>query len=201
MQRLARTSWLAASALLLICSLAPAAATPTPTPMVDGDCAEYPALQAQQVTVADGVTLFIHQDAHYVWLCYTYPAGSMGMLDMTLKAPRLAAPLVLHASVQLGEWPLNRPDLVPPNAESSLWWNTSGWTANTIGVNGLDTSGPQARLRFKNARAREAQLSKQRFGQGDWQFTLKIYGIQTGTGKHTDLLFPADGSFFNLKAF
>src|SRR5262249_6611727 len=132
--------------------------------------------------------------------CYTYPAGSMGMLDLTLKTPRVPEPLVLHASVQLGEWPLNRPDLVPPNAESDLWWNVSGWTANTIAVNGLDTSGPKPRLKLKNAKARELQLSKQRFGRGDWQLMLKIYGIQGTDGAKSDLVFPADGTSFTLNA-
>lgn len=190
------TSWLC---LLLLALGANAAAAPRPTPMVDGDCAEYAQLGAARLRAGDGIDLYLYDDEHYVWMCYTYPQGSMGQLDMVLKTARLEAPLNLHASAQLGEWPVGRDDLVPRDPQSDKWWNQHGWTANTVWVNGIDTSGTSPRFRLRNAKARELQLSKQRFGHGDWQFSMTIYQVKDAAGGMREVRFPADGSFYTFK--
>jgi hypothetical protein len=179
--------------------ISPARAAQHPTPLMDADCSEYRELPAQRISVASGIELYIYQDEHYVWLCYTYPPGSRGLLDMQLKTDKLASPLNLHVSAQLGEWPVDRDDLRPKGAESDLWWNTSGWTGTVSWINGMDTSGPTPRYRWKDAKAREIQLAKKRFGRGDWQFTLSIH-VRDQSGKFQDVPFPADGSYFKLKA-
>jgi hypothetical protein len=159
-------------------------------PLVDGDCGGYAGLGAQSFVVAPQVRLYVWQDAHYVWLCHDVPAGSFGAVDLRLAAPALAAPLVLHVSAQLGEWPADKPDHAPATPESPLWWNTRGWTANPVWINGMDRSGPTPRPRFRNAPAREIQLAKQRFGRGVWAFSLEIHGI---AGHDAALRFPARG--------
>ncbi|GAB3425825.1 hypothetical protein NX773_19205 [Massilia solisilvae] len=178
----------------------PARAASHPTPLVDGDCSEYARLPAQAIDAGSGVTLYVYQDEHHVWLCYTYPPGSMGQLDMQVSTGKLAAPLNLHVSAQLGEWPVGRDDLTPHSPESDLWWNFSGWTANIIWLNGMDRSGPQPRYRWKNAAGRELQLAKQRFGHGEWKLALTIHDIKAADGKSREVRFPADGSFYTLKA-
>jgi hypothetical protein len=170
-----------------------------PTPMVDGDCSEYGQLPAKRVSVGSGIDMYIYEDDHYVWMCYTYPPGSLGTLDMKLKTDALADTLNLHASAQLGEWPVNRDDLRPKSPESDLWWNNKGWVGNATSLNGMDTSGPAPRYRWKHGTARELQLAKKRFGHGDWQFAMTIYRIKDQSGKTQDVNFPADGSFYTLK--
>ncbi|TFW20170.1 hypothetical protein E4L96_10635 [Massilia arenosa] len=175
-----------------------AGAASLPAPMVDGDCAEFRPLGARMIALSPQVQLFVYEDEHYVWMCYTLPPGSMGQLDMVLATPALPAALNLHVSAQLGEWPAGRPELVPKNAESDAWWQVQGWTANTLHVNGMDTSGQQPRYRWKETPGRELQLSKARFGHGTWTVSMTIYGIGDGHGRRADLHFPAQGSVYSL---
>lgn len=182
----------------LLCG-APCAFAAPASPMLDADCSEYPALGAVRQQVAPGVDLYIHQDEHYVWLCYTFPAGSMGQLDMQLQAPALTSALNLHVSAQLGEWPLDRADLQPLTPESDLWWETSGWTGTVLRIHGMDTSGPKPRYRWKDSRAREVQLSKARFGRGEWRFSLEIHQVRNGAGALGEVRFPAQG-MYSMKA-
>lgn len=185
------------SLAFLLCCAASASAAP-PVPMVDGDCSEYAQPGARHFSAAPGVDLHVFEDQHYVWFCYTYPEGSMGQLDLRLSTPRLAAPLNLHVSAQLGEWPVGRDDLTPKNPDSDLWWNQDGWTGNTIQLNGMDTSGPKPRYRWKNARARELQLAKRRFGSGKWEFSMEIYQVKLGDGLRT-VHFPEQGKMQALE--
>jgi len=192
--------WLVALALVSVCGAAERSFAQEP-PLVDGSCEEYPRLGAKRLTVSGDVELYVYQDKHYVWLCYGYPEGSFGTLDVKLKTAALPAPLNLHVSAQLGEWPADKPDLAPQNAESELWWNAVGWTANPVWVNGMDKSGDKPRYRFKNAKARELQLSKRRFGRGDWSFSMEIRSVKGGDGKFYDVVFPKAGEFYTLKTF
>ena len=162
--------------------------------MLDGSCVEYVGLSADRELLANGVNLFIHQDHAYVWLCYTYPPGSYGTLDLELQAPNLEQPLNLHASAQLGEWPSASEELIPKSPESDRWWNQHGWMSNPVWINGMDNSGEEARYRFKNAPARETQLSKGRFGSGEWRIKLTITSIKVAEGDYTVVQFPQDGS-------
>lgn len=167
-------------------------------PLVDGDCGEYPGLGVRPLTLAPKVDLFVYQDAHYVWLCYTYPDNSFGTVDVRLETPALSAPLNLHVSAQLGEWPAEDPEAAPQDPQSDRWWNARGWIANPVWANGLDDSGETVRTRYKNAPARELQLSQGRFGRGEWRFSLKIGLIRGADGKFYEVNFPADGSLYTL---
>lgn len=183
------------SRLLLSLALlsVPAAALAAPAPpLVDGDCTDYKLPGTRTFPVAAGIDLHVAEDEHFVWFCYTYPPGSMAQLDMTLRTPRLAEPLNLHVSAQLGEWPAGRADLAPADPNSDLWWNTRGWTANTLHINGMDTSGPAPRYRWKHTPGRELQLSKQRFGSGPWEFSMAIYQVRQGDAMRT-VHFPSGG--------
>jgi hypothetical protein len=170
-------------------------------PLVDGDCDEYSRLKAKQIAISNDITLSIFQDKHFVWLCYGYPEGSFATVDLKLKTPALSETLNLHVSAQLGEWPVTKPELIPPNPESDLWWNAKGWTANPVWINGMDRTGAQARYRFKNAKAREFQLSKRRFGRGEWQFSMEIRRIKGSDGNFYDVVFPRGGELYTLKTF
>src|SRR4030095_950886 len=108
----------------------------------DGDCSEYPPLRAERLTVSPDVDLYIYQDRYFVWLCYTYPTGSFATVDLTLKTRAIPEPIDLHVSAQLGEWPANKPELVPKNAESDLWWKFHGWDANQGMVKWMGRRGP-----------------------------------------------------------
>jgi hypothetical protein len=168
--------------------------------MLDNDCSEYSRLPATKIDAGKGIDLYIYEDAHYVWLCYTYPDnGSLGTLDMKLKTDALAAPLNLHVSAEIGEWPADRDDLAPKNPESDIWWNNKGWTGYPALLHGMDRSGPTPRYRFKNTQARELQLGKERFGKGNWQFALTIHNIKGEDGQAKAVRFPANGSYYVLK--
>jgi hypothetical protein len=169
------------------------------TPMVDGDCGEYTNLGAESVSLSKDVTLKIFQNEDYVWMCYGYPEGSFGTLDLVVKTDSLKDAVNLHASAQLGEWPADNPELVPKSAESDLWWNVKGWTANPVWINGMDTTSPKPQYRFRNAKARELQLSKDRFGSGEWRLTLNIRRVKGNDGEFYDITFPKDGSQYILK--
>ena len=162
-----------------------AGAAQKPVPMVNGDCSEYPELSAKRIDVGHGIELHIYDNEHYVWLCYTYPKGSVGVLDMKLKTARLAHPLNIHVSAQLGEWPADRDDLAPKTADSDIWWNQNGWYGTFS-------------YRSRDGTAREIQLAKKRFGNGDWQMALTIYGIVDQGGTRQDYKFPADGSYYTF---
>ncbi|HJU55467.1 MAG TPA: hypothetical protein VJ715_12875 [Pyrinomonadaceae bacterium] len=195
-----RVVWLVALAFVSVCAMAQRSFGEEP-PLVDGSCEEYARLRAKRVAVSKDVELHVYQDKHYVWMCYSYPEGSFGTVDVKLKTAALPAPLNLHVSAQLGEWPADKPELAPQNAESELWWNAVGWTANPVWINGMDRSGEKPRYRFKNAKARELQLSKRRFGRGAWSFSMEIRSIKGGDGKLYDVVFPKAGESYSLKVF
>jgi hypothetical protein len=170
-------------------------------PLVDGNCEEYSRLRAKKVAISNEIDLYLYQDKYYVWLCYTYPDGSFATADLTLKTHALPSRLNLHVSAQLGEWPADKPELAPKDAESDQWWNARGWTANTVWINGMDRSGDTPRYRFKNAKAREMQLSKRRFGKGNWLLKLEVRRVKGPDGKFYDAVFPKTAESYVLKVF
>lgn len=170
-------------------------------PLVDGSIEDFKALGVIPTNLGPGVDLYFYQDKHYVWIAYDYPDGSWGTLDLKLKTEELDGPLNLHVSAQVGEWPLDNPELAPKNPESNYWWNTNGWTANAVWTNGMDRSGDVPRYRFKNAKARELQLSKKRFGRGEWKLTMEIRAIAQANGERSTITFPQDGSEHILEVF
>ncbi|MCL1633318.1 hypothetical protein M2650_01475 [Luteimonas sp. SX5] len=167
-------------------------------PLLDGECGEYPALAQSKHPVADDVVLYVFQDRDYVWLCYTLPANSFGMADLTVAAPALKKPLNLHVSAQLGEWPADEPNAAPAGPDSPRWWNHRGWSGTTVPFNGakatLDETGkPEVDYNFRMTRARELQLSKQRFGRGQWRWHIDIRNVADEKGGQMSLRFPKEG--------
>lgn len=189
--RIMKTNLLSVAVVLflVLCASANAQAPP----LVDGDCGEYAGLKAKTFVVSDDVALLVYQDKHFVWLCYGYPEGSFAMADLKLKTKTFPAGINLHVSAQLGEWPLDKPELAPKNAESDLWWNHKQWTANTVWINGMDRTGDTPRYKFKNAKAREIQIAKMRFGKGTWQFSIEIRNIMGKNGRTYNAAFPKSG--------
>ena len=169
--------------------------------MVDGRIDEYLELDVEPIEISPEVNLFIYQNEHYVWLAYDYTVGSYGTIDLSLEAPNLPEALNLHVSGQMGEWPVSRPDEAPDNPESEKWWNYKGWTANPIWINGMDRSGTEARYRFQNTPAREIQLSKERFGKGEWRFSMEIRSIRTEEGNMVNVVFPVDQESYILSVY
>lgn len=160
------------------------------TPLLDGRCSEYAELGALSQDLDQGVRLWIYQNDDYVWMCMGLPELSYGTLDLALDAPKLDAPRALHVSAQLGEWPLDQPGQAPPTAESPLWWQVRGWTANTLRFNGMEAgeNGPVAR--FLPSEARELQFSKARFGVGTWRFRFDLNVVKGGDGLWYTVQFP-----------
>ncbi|NER16562.1 hypothetical protein [Spongiivirga citrea] len=172
-----------------------------PAPLVDGKYDDYIALGIEPITISEGVDLYTYQNEHYVWICYTMPEGSYGTLDMHIETEKVGDSLNLHVSGQNGEWYLNAPGTAPDSPESDRWWNMNGWNSNVVWPNGMDRNGEDFRYRFKLTRARELQLSKARFGKGNWNLKMKIGSIKRKDGSYDKFEFPNDGSFFIIEAF
>lgn len=172
-------------------------------PMIDGQCNEYSELGAKSVKIDDAVTMQIYQNQHFVWLCYNYPDGSYGTLDMIVDAPGLEEAMNLHVSAQLGEWPAEKPDMAPDEGNSPLWWNHKGWTANEVWFNGYrmrkTDKGEEQVANWNNAPAREIQLSKNHFGRGEWKLRININAIQGKDDKRYSVVHPSEDEFYTLK--
>ena len=166
-------------------------------PLVDGSIDDFKALGVEPITIGYGVNLYLYQDQHYVWVAYDYPESSFGTIDLQLVAPALEDTINLHVSAQIGEWMVEEGTPRPENPESGLWWNHKGWYANEVWINGMDTTGGKTNYRFKNAPAREIQLSKERFGRGTWNFKMNIRAIRT-PGGFSSSTFPKDDTFYSL---
>lgn len=166
-----------------------------PSPLVDGDCGEYQALGADGEAMGEGVVLHAWQDRHFVWLCYALPEGSFGGLDLRVESGTLPAALNLHVSAQLGEWPADRADLAPEGPGSARWWNHHGWTAHWVRFNGMDGDATPPRPRFRLGGARELQLDRRRFGDGELRLVFQLQRVRRADGTFVDLRFPAGGTY------
>jgi len=164
--------------------------TSASSPLLDGRCDEYPRLADERHDAGPGVALFVMQNADYVWLCYSLPPESHGVLDMYLDAPGLPEPINLHLSAQLGEWPVSGEG--PGRANSDRWWQVEGWWANASHFNGSDGEGAERRIRFLPSEGRELQLAKSRFGSGEWRFQMNIQGVEMPDGSNGRFYFPED---------
>jgi len=163
-------------------------------PMLDGDCSDHKAA-VQAIPVRPGVDLFIRDTADHVWLCFTAPPESFATADVELQSPGLTTPLNLHASAQLGEWNSLDPSAAPERPTDERWWKISGWTGTT---NRFRPAGNGQRLEFFPAPARELQMSKARFGRGEWRIKLRIAGLKDGNGTRGEISWPADGRAYRL---
>ncbi|MEO9870723.1 hypothetical protein [Ekhidna sp.] len=171
---------------------------PTP-PMVDGDITDFQQLGVEPIELMQGSNLYLYQNDHFVWLGFDYPEESFGTMDLKLITPTLSDTLNMHISAQIGEWYLSEGSPRPDNPESDLWWNHQGWYANEVWPNGTDRSSENPQPKFKNAKAREIQISKERFGRGKWMMQAEIRAIRTGSG-FTGTSFPKNG-WYELTVF
>lgn len=160
--------------------------------MVDGRCSEASYAENESIELGAGVTLHHYIDEHYVWLCYDYLEGSYGTLDLELDTPKLERAINLHVSAQLGEWPADEPDSAPQSGNSDQWWEISGWTSNVVWMNGMDDESDPPQINFKNAEAREMQISKARFGGGQWTLRFNIRALSLPDGGRSNILYPAE---------
>ncbi|MEP0985655.1 hypothetical protein [Ekhidna sp.] len=174
------------------------AENPAP-PLVDGSIEDFRRLNVSPIELMSETNLYFYQDKHYVWIAFDYPDGSYGTADIKLLSPKLSDTINLHVSAQLGEWYLTEDSPRPDNPQSDLWWNHSGWYANEVWPNGTDNSGEEPQPNFKNAKAREIQISKERFGKGEWKIQIEIRAIQTSEG-FTSITFP-ENDFHQLEVF
>ncbi|WP_421765041.1 hypothetical protein [Ekhidna sp.] len=168
-------------------------------PLVDGSIEDFRSLNVPPIELMSETNLYFYQDKHYVWIAFDYPDGSYGTADLKLLSPKLSDTINLHVSAQLGEWYLTEGSPRPDNPQSDLWWNHSGWYANEVWPNGTDNSGEEPQPNFKNAKAREIQISKERFGKGEWKLQIEIRAIQTSEG-FTSITFP-ENDFHQLEVF
>ncbi len=163
-------------------------------PLLDGRCQEYAELGATQVPIAADSVLHIFQDEAYVWLCASLPPASYGTGNLWIESPGLAAPLNLHVSAQLGEWPADHSEAAPQDASSDRWWNNKGWASNIMAFGGLRSRGERKVPRFLPAQGSEFQLSKERFGRGQWQLRLSLSGVASAEGGLTTIHLPSQKS-------
>lgn len=167
-------------------------------PLVDGKYDDYVRLGVEPITLSDDVDLYIYQNEHHVWFAYNYPEGSYGTLDLEIDTEILDKPLNLHVSAQLGEWEIGNEAQEPKDGTSNLWWETEGWTSNVVWMNGVDRSGEEPQINFKNAESRELQISKTRFGKGTWKLKFNIRAITGADGERYEINYPENGEYFSL---
>lgn len=154
-------------------------------------------VQIAQTLAADGgTTIYVRQTKDHVWLCFAVPDGSYGTLDLRVETPRLAKALNLHASAQLGEWPADDTSAAPKDGSSPLWWRgVDGWWGSVTPFNGMVTTPEGRSLNFRTVSGRELQLSKRRFGAGEWRLVATISDVALPDGKQISVRWPRSGHF------
>lgn len=162
-------------------------------PLLDADCEEYPGLGAKVVDAAKDVTLFAFETDHFVYLCASLPEESLGTADLVLATPSLPSPINLHVSAQIGEWFVNDPDSAPQTADSDRWWRVEGWYAPTVRLNGFEETQNGRRPRFIPSAGREWQISKARFGAGEWRLKLTLNQVRGPDGATMSVTLPENG--------
>ncbi len=166
-------------------------------PIVDGKYSDYIKLGVKPMALSDDVNLYIYQNEHYVWLAYNYPEGSYGTLDLEIDTDSLEKPLNLHVSAQMGEWEVGNELQEPKVSDSDLWWETEGWISNVVWLNGMDRSGDEPQINFKNAECRELQISKTKFGKGTWKLKFNIRAIVGADGERYEINYP-ENDYYSL---
>ena len=179
--------------LAAILAAAPQTSTRSVEPMLDGSCDDHEGGDSRFQPGAN-VRAFVHQTRDHVWLCFAVPEGSFATLDVRIEAPALREPLNLHASAQLGEWPADDRSAAPAGPDSPLWWKIRGWRANTTPFNGTVRTAGNLQVRFRPVIGREVQLSKSRFGKGQWRISATLSDIARPEGGSAEVRWPQEGS-------
>lgn len=171
-----------------------AAAAALVEPMLDGRCDEHVEI-ANTYAVDAGVTAYVRQTKDHVWLCFTLPPDSHGTTDLRVEAPKLAKALNIHASAQLGEWAADDPDSAPKDGASPIWGKVDGWWANVVPFGGLTTTPEGRQVNYKTIPGRELQLSKRRFGRGEWKLVATISDVAAAGNERISVRWPSSGQF------
>lgn len=172
-----------------------AAAAALVEPMLDGRCDDHVEI-AQTIAADAGATVYVRQTKDHVWLCFAVPEGSYGTLDLRIEAPHLAKPLNLHASAQLGEWTADDAEAAPKDGSSPVWWrNVDGWWGSVTPFNGMRTTPEGRQINFRTVRGRELQLSKRRFGLGEWKLAATISDVAGPGEERVSVRWPQSGNF------
>lgn len=179
----------------MLATLITAAAAAFAEPMLDGRCDDH--VEAAPTHAAgEGVTAYVRQTDEHVWLCFAVPEGSYATLDLRVEAPGLAKPMNLHASAQLGEWVTDDPAAAPKDGSSEIWWrDVAGWWGSTTPFNGMATTAAGRQINFRTVRGREMQLSKQRFGSGEWKLVATLSDVAVPGKDPVTIRWPASGEF------
>lgn len=164
-------------ATLFMLAGASAGVAPHEALFLDGSCAEYTTLGAETHAVMDGATLHLAETDSALWICLTVPDDALGLVDLRVHAPGLSAPVNLHVSAQLGEWPADDADAAPTAPDSPTWWNQRGWYANWVPLLGFRQVDGKSQPNFARGTARELVLQKARFGRGEYRlgFELRLH--------------------------
>ena len=171
-----------------------AAAAALVEPMLDGRCGDHVEI-AETRPVSGGVTAFVRQTKDHVWLCFALPPDSHGTTDLRIEAPALREPLNIHASAQLGEWAADDPNAAPRDGSSPIWGKVDGWWANVVPFGGLIATAEGRRVNYKAIPGRELQLSKRRFGLGEWRLVATISDVAATGNERVSVRWPKSGHF------
>jgi hypothetical protein len=172
-----------------------AAAAALVDPILDGRCGDHVGI-AQTMAVDGGATAYVRQTKDHVWLCFAVPEGSYGTLDLRIEAPHLRQALNLHASAQLGEWAADDPRATPKDGSSEIWWRgIDGWWGSVTPFNGMATTAKGPRINFRTVRGRELQLSKRRFGLGEWKMAATISDVAVPGREPISVRWPQAGNY------
>ena len=172
-----------------------AAAAVLVEPVLDGRCDDHVEI-SQTMAAIGGTTVYVRQTKDHLWLCFAVPEGSYATLDLRIEAPRLPKAMNLHASAQLGQWAADDPEAAPKDGSSAIWWrNIDGWWASVTPFNGMAATPEGQRVNFRTVRGREMQLSKRRFGLGEWKLVATISDVAGPNDERISVRWPAAGQF------
>jgi hypothetical protein len=150
--------------------------------LLDGRCETTEWARAGRLDLGAGATLLVQEDADHVFVCVRGPPGGLNMLDLYLVSDRVATPVDLHVSAQVGERTLTQtgwPDWT--------WRNQAGWYGTPVPFAGMTTDG---RPDFARDTDRELQLSKARFGALPWRIRVDVQFM--GADRKLNALYPVD---------
>jgi hypothetical protein len=151
--------------------------------LLDARCPAQEWSGAARVEVGSGVSLLSQQDAHFVSLCLTLPAESLGTIDLYVLPEGASEPHNLHVSAQIGErqktggrWP------------DWTWGNNQGWASPVVPFRGLATEEGKPRLQWGSSEGREIQISRARFAGRHWRFMFELRAL--GPAREGQVVFP-----------
>ena len=85
--------------------------------------------------------------------------------------------------------------LAPKDGASPIWGKVEGWWANVVPFGGLITTPEGRQVNYKAIPGREMQLSKQRFGRGEWKLVATISDVAVPAGERISVRWPVSGHF------